>query len=308
MSAVRPARSGSQRTRAPHVKLTKYDMVVSVLITTAICALLTLLVMVMIWTSNLSPAPVSKQVEMMPAGDGGWEDGDPNASPPEVDSPEDASLDPSLANEESDVTELEQVTEQVLEVADNAASIVAPNEFADNKNNGMAGSAEGTGGRPLGSGGPGRGGAKREQGWIVEFAEKGDLKSYAEQLDFFGIELGCRFPEEGRLVFLSQLSQPVPTQRELREIDGDKEKRLYMSWQEGSQERIQADLELFQKAKIDASQGVIMHFYPDATVQMLAQLEVAYGNKKTEEIRRTYFQVRRGGSGYEFVVTKQLLK
>ncbi|MFN9718329.1 MAG: hypothetical protein ACK58L_06535 [Planctomycetota bacterium] len=307
MSAVRPARSGSPRTSAPHVKLTKYDIVVSTLMTSAVCAVLALFVMIMIWLSNLIPVPVSKQVEMMPAGDGGWEDGDPNATP-DVESPEDASLDPSLANEESDVTELEQITEQVMEVAENAASIVAPNEFADNRNTGNPGSAEGKGGRPLGSGGPGRGGAKREQRWYVEFAEKGDLKSYAEQLDFFGIELGCRFPDQGRLVFLSQLSQPVPTQREIREADGDKEKRLFMNWQEGSQERVQADLELFQKAKIDAGQGVIMHFYPAETEQMLAQLELAYDNKKTEEIRRTYFQVRRGGSGYEFVVTKQLLK
>lgn len=307
MSAVRPARSDSRGRRAPHVKLTKYDVAVSLLITTAVCAALTLMVMIMIWLSNLIPAPVSKQVEMMPAGDGGWEDGDPNATP-DVESPEDAALDPSMANEESDVTELEEITEQVMEVSENAASVVAPNEFTDSRNTGNPGSADGTGGRPLGSGGPGRGGAKREQRWYVEFAEKGDLKSYAEQLDFFGIELGCRFPEEGRLVFLSKMSQDVPAQRELRETDGDKEKRLFMNWQDGSQDRVQADIELFGKAKIDATPGIIMHFYPAETEQMLAQLELAYGNKKTEEIRRTYFQVRRNGGGYEFVVTKQLLK
>jgi hypothetical protein len=307
MSAVGPTRSDTRVRRTPYVKLTKYDVAVSTLMTTAICAVLALLVMIMIWLSSLIPAPVSKQVEMMPAGDGGWEDGDPNATP-DVESPEDASLDPSLANEETDVTELEQVTEQVMEVADNAASLVAPNEFTDAKNTGNPGSADGTGGRPLGSGGPGRGGAKREQRWYVEFAEKGDLQSYAQQLDFFGIELGCRYQDEGRLVFLSRMSDAKPTQREIRETDGDKEKRLFMNWQDGSQDRIQADIELFKKAGVDASTGVIMHFYPAETEQMMSKIELAYGNKKTEEIRRTYFQVRRSGGGYEFVVSKQLLK
>jgi hypothetical protein len=127
-------------------------------------------------------------------------------------------------------------------------------------------------------------------------------------LDFFGIELGCRFPDEGRLVFLSKMSQANPTQREIKETDGEKEKRLFMNWQDGSQDRVQADIELFKKANVDAGTGVIMHFYPAETEQLMAQLELAYGNKKTEEIRRTYFQVRRNGGGYEFVVTKQLLK
>ncbi len=289
----------------PHIKLTKYDIAVSILTTSATCAGLAFMVMVFIWLSNMIPPPVSKQVTMLPAGDGGFEDGDPNATP-NVESPEDAAIDPSLANEETDVTELEEVTEQVVEVAENAATMVAPNEQTDQRNTGVPGSADGTGGRPLGSGGPGRGGAKREQRWFVEFGDKGDLKSYAAQLDFFKIELGALFSSESRLVYMSNFSQPMPTMREVK--TGDSEKRLFMSWQDGSQERVAADIELFKKAGIDASSGVIMHFYPAETEELLAKIEFEYGNKAATEIRRTYFQVRKAGSGFEFVVTRQQLR
>lgn len=305
MSVVNSPRTSGRRMPAPHIKLTKYDVAVSTLITTATCAGLAFIVMVFIWLSNLLPAPENKTVTMLPAGDGGWEDGDPNATP-NVESPEDAAMDPSLANEETDVTELEEVVEQVTEVADNAATMVAPNEFSDQRNTGVPGSADGTGGRPLGSGGPGRGGAKREQRWFVEFGDKGDLKSYAAQLDFFGIELGAMFPDESRLVYLSNLSQATPAAREVK--TGDSEKRLFMSWQDGSEERRAADVELFQKAGIDAGPAVVMHFYPAATEEMLAKVEFDYGKKAATEIRRTYFQVKKAGSGYEFVVTRQQLR
>lgn len=306
MSVVKPPRT-ARLTRAPHIKLTKYDVAVSTLMTTATCAGLAFLVMVFIWLSNLLPAPVSKKVIMLPAGDGGWEDGDPDATP-NVESPEDATLDPSLANEETDVTELEEVTEQVLEVADTAAALVAPNEFTDARNTGMPGSAEGTGGRPLGSGGPGRGGAKREQRWFVEFADKGDMKSYAAQLDFFGIELGALFEADGRLVYMSNMQQAQPTIREIRATEGDAERRLFMNWADGSEERRAADVELFQKAGIDASQAAIMHFYPAATEETMATIEQEFGGRTADQIRRTYFRVRKVGSGFEFYVQNQLLK
>ena len=215
-------------------------------------------------------------------------------------------MDPSLANEETEVTELEEVVEQVTEFAENAAAMVAPNEFSDQRNTGVPGSADGTGGRPLGSGGPGRGGAKREQRWFVEFGDKGDLKSYAAQLDFFGIELGAMFPDESRLVYLNNLSQAKPTSREVK--TGDSEKRLFMSWQDGSEERRAADIELFQKAEIDAGPAVVMHFYPAATEEMLATAEFNYAKKAATEIRRTYFQVKKAGNGYEFTVTRQQLR
>ena len=305
--AEKPDTRKARPVRSPYIKMTKYDVVVSGLSTSAVCAVLALIVMIIIWLSNLLPSPQKKQVIMLPPGDGGWEDGDPNATP-DVESPEDASLDPSLANEETDVTELEEVTEQIVEISENAASVVAPNEFTGSKNTGTPGSADGTGGRPLGSGGPGRGGAKREQRWVVEFADKGDLDSYAAQLDFFGIELGAIFRDDGRLIYMSNMSAAKPTTREIKEGAAGAEQRLFMNWAEGSEERRQADVELFQKAAIDASAAGVLHFYTSETETLMATIEQEFGGHTAEEIRKTYFRVRKAGSGYEFFVQKQLLK
>ncbi len=305
--AEKPDTRRARNVRSPHIKTTKYDVMVSALSTSALFAVIALIVMIIIWLSNLLPSAPKKQVIMLPPGDGGYEDGDPNATP-NVESPEDASDDPSLANEESDVTELEEVVEQVVEMSENAAAVVAPNEYSDSKNTGSPGSADGTGGRPLGSGGPGRGGAKREQRWVVEFADKGDLKSYAAQLDFFGIELGAIFRDDGRLIYMNNMVADKPTTREIKEGAAGAEQRLFMNWAEGSEERRKADVELFQKAAIDASNAGILHFYTSETETLMATIEQEFGGHTADEIRKTYFRVRRAGSGYEFYVQKQLLK
>lgn len=293
--------------RAPHIKTTKYDVAIAALTTSAMFAVVALIVMIIIWLSNLLPSPQKKQVIMLPPGDGGYEDGDPNATP-NVESPEDASDDPSLANEETDVTELEEVVEQVVDVAEDASAVVAPNEFTGSKNTGSPGSADGTGGRPLGTGGGGRGGTKREQRWVVEFADKGDLRSYAAQLDFFGIELGAIFRDDGRLIYMGNMSADQPTTREIKEGAAGGEQRLFMNWAEGSEDRRKADVELFQKAGIDASDAGILHFYTSETETLMATIEQEFGGHTAEEIRKTYFRVRKAGSGYEFFVHKQLLK
>jgi hypothetical protein len=49
----------------------------------------------------------------------------------------------------------------------------------------------------------------------------------------------------------------------------------------------------------------LMHFYSPETEQLLAQTEVNYRGRKTTEIRRTYFSVRKDGAGFKFVVTSQ---
>ena len=128
------------------------------------------------------------------------------------------------------------------------------------------------------------------------------------RIDFFGIELGAKFDEEGRLVYLSNMSQDKPATREIRSSAGAEEKRLFMNWQDGSEERRQADVELFQKAGIDASQANIMHFYLSETEQTMATIEQEYGGRTAAEIRRTFFRVRKVGADYEFYVQSQLLK
>ena len=51
----------------------------------------------------------------------------------------------------------------------------------------------------------------------------------------------------------------------------------------------------------------IFQFVPDKMENQLAQLERDYQNRPAEQIRRTYFAIKEAGSGYKFVVTRQIL-
>ncbi|APZ91419.1 hypothetical protein [Fuerstiella marisgermanici] len=286
--------------RVPRMSETKYDIATSAQIAAALSLGALVALLVAIWLSNLLPDQQSIPI-LMETGDGGWEDGDPNESL-DVESPEDPSDDPSLSNDQ-EVSQLEQITEQVLKLSDTAASMVQPNNFTDPSGGGNPGSAEGSGGRPYGSGGPGKGGTKRENRWVVTFADKGNLKSYARQLDQFKIEIGCAFPD-GRIYYLSNMST-TPVVREGRQ--SAKDQRLFMNWTDG--DRMKADAELLAAAGVpDPTSGKILHFYNPNTEQQLARLELDYANKPIEQIRRTYFEVRRKGNEFEFAVVNQKLK
>ena len=149
----------------------KYDIAVAALSTTTLVSFFCLISSVAIWIGNKPGKPRGIDVSMLPAvmldGDGGWEDGTPGATP-NVESPEDPSLDPSLAAEaSSDVTELMNIVETVQAFDDSltgstqfsssvselgvAAVSGVANDYTGLRNAGVPGSAEGTGGRPLGS-------------------------------------------------------------------------------------------------------------------------------------------------------------
>ena len=301
MSSSVPDRKSRHVTgRVPVMSETKYDVATAAQIAVFLGLLGFVGILIAIWLSNLLPEHQAIPM-IMESGDGGWEDGSPDETL-NVESPEDPSDDPSLSNDQSE-SQLEQITEQMVSLSDTAATLTNPNDFSDASGGGNPGSASGTGGRPLGTGGGGSGGTKREQRWLIQFAEQGNLQSYAKQLDFFKIELGCAF-KDGRIYYLKNMSTN-PTLREQRMSADDK--RLFMSWTGG--DRVKADIELLVNAGVkDAAAGVPLHFYDPATEQMLARLELDYGGRTADQIRRTYFQVKKSGSGFEFTVTSQKLR
>ena len=301
MSTAVPDRKSRHVTgRVPKMSETKYEMATAAQIALALGLTAFAGILIAIWLSNLAADAPAIPIQMT-SGDGGWEDGDPNETL-DVESPEDPSDDPSLSNDQ-EVSQLEQITEQVMTLSESAAAMVQPNNFTDPSGGGNPGSAVGTGGRPFGSGGPGRGGAKREQRWIVEFADQGNLKSYAEQLDALKIELGCAFPD-GRIFYLSNMSTSPVVRPERLSAD---DQRMFMNWEGG--DRVKADIELLTKAGVPEPQtGKVLHFYDPETEQAMAQLELSYAGKTSEQIRRTYFKAQKAGSTYEFVVVNQKLR
>jgi hypothetical protein len=155
--------------------------------------------------------------------------------------------------------------------------------------------------------GTGRGKAPQEdvpraQRWTIRF-DGGNIKTYAKQLDFFGIELAAVGGSDNLVHYAFNVSKPKPDQRT---GPSESENRLYMTWRSGPLQS--ADRELLTKAGVDISGRVIMQFYPAATEQTLAQLERAYaGNRDINEVRRTIFDVRVKGDKFEFFVTGQQL-
>ena len=291
----KPDRSGE-----PVLVVTKYDLVTAFMIAIGGSLLLAAATLIVIWLTNRIPEPPPPpDVELVE-----FPGGDPEGAPDEtlnVESPEDPTDDPSVAEEESEETDMQEVAETVMEVSDQATQILQEQNDSGAENTGKPGSAVGTGRKPLGLGN-GKSGFPREQRWFVNFAEKGSLTSYAKQLDFFKIELGVVMPPpDGKLVYMSAIS----TSPKKRETPGGKgESRLFMSWA-GDAARRAADIELFKKINVDATPGTILHFYDRSTEAMMLTLERDYAGRLPDDIRRTYFQVKPAGSGYEFVVTKQ---
>lgn len=301
----RPAeRSGSsgppqKGPNPPVLQVTKYDRVSSWLMAIVIGLIITVLWLWVLWvTSRVEEPDTPPQVELleMPGGD-------PEGAVDEtlkLESPAPETNDPSLFDNPQEETKIQKTMENVMEMSDQAARQVQQQQTSDVRNTGKAGSASGTGRRALGMG-PGVSGVPRAERWFVRFLEDVSLEEYARQLEYFGIELGAVFPD-GRLVILSDLAAERPSKRVVR--TGKGENRLYMTWRGGR--RKEADVELFQKAGVEAGRAVILHFYPPETERILVRLERNYAGRPVDEIRRTYFAVRRDGRGYRFEVIRQL--
>jgi len=285
--------------RVPVMGETSYDLTSSLGIAALIVLMGGVVLLVSIWASSFLPENYTPSVQMIVA-DGGVDDGSTEDSL-DIESPEDLSDDPSLANDQQE-TQLEQALETMATATGSVSTLNFSNDLADETSSGLPGSAKGTGGRPLGAAKKGRkGGVPREQRWIIEFAERGSLELYAAQLDHFGIELAAALPDR-RVFYVRKLSSGFET-REGR-IDGG-DQRLFMNWKGGGQ-RVEADREMLEKAGVpDLVNAVVLHFYPAETEQMLAQAEAEYANRPIEQVSRTNFRVTGGPGSFKFVVESQ---
>ena len=309
------------RAHAPPISLSQHDKVTSGLF--AFCLLLgtTTFLLITVWIANMLPSPkpppAVQLLEEDPGGDpNGYEDGiagemlalgspdvDPNA--------------PAMAEAEA-VPDTAEVSADSLDAVSDATdaapadnSEASPDAPATNQPFAAAsmvtarsgspfGTVGGTGRPPIGFGGGKGRGFPREMRWFIKFVERGTLDEYAQQLEFFGIELGALMPD-GKLILVNKLTAGTPTFRTV--VNGQDEKRLYFTWKGGTRKTL--DLQLFQKAKVDATNALIMHFYPVATENQLAVLEQQYKNRKAADIKKTYFSVRAAKQGFEFTITSQ---
>lgn len=283
----------------PVMRTTSYERVNSGLLSVIIGLVVAVICLYIMWM-GLWPDPPQRTVPVeIVELSGGVEDGTPGEEL-RVDSPL-PEIPDATPNEEStdEPSEIEETLDQVMDLSDEATNLAERQFEVQTATAGRAGSSKGTGRRGLGSG-PGRSGFPREQRWFVTFADQSSITEYARQLDFFGIELAALYPE-GKIVFLSNLSKTVSKRTA---ESGKGETRLYMTWQGGS--RRLADMELLKKNGVDTTNTVVMQFYSKETETMMAQLELDYGKRKVDEIRRTYYAIEPDGTGYRFRVNRQI--
>lgn len=138
----------------------------------------------------------------------------------------------------------------------------------------------------------------RGQRWRIQY-ENTSRQIYAQQLDYFGVELGAVGPE-GKVEYLSSVSKEAPDRR-AGFTSG--ETRLYMSWLDGQLK--EADQFLMKSAGIKTQNQLLLHFLPQNTEDMLARAEKeAMGNRHLREVQRTIFGVQTKGTEYAFFVIK----
>lgn len=141
--------------------------------------------------------------------------------------------------------------------------------------------------------------------WQVRYLSN-HISLYAQQLDFFEIELGA-VGGVPNIDYARNLQNSRPNRRQ---GPGSTEKRLYLSWLSGDLKRF--DRELLERAGINTHNRMLLQFYPQRIEDQLAWTEMAHakqrGHSRVQEILRTFFGVRPIERGYEFYVMDQLFR
>lgn len=280
----------------------RFDAVVSLLIALLLAAGLVLVVLGLAWLSDQvwKPPPAPIEVGMFRLEGDGLEEGMAGDNP-ELGEGNEVAPDVLSPGEESlafDQSGIPSTLSSVLDAAGQAAGdLDAPVLQSGPQGSGRGGLPGGTGLRGAGEGGGGT--LPRALRWSIGYTGGQSLESYAQQLDFFGIELGV--VRGGRVQYVSGLSKGKPN---VRQGSGE-ERRLYFLWKEPA--RRQADVALLRKAGVAVEGATIAHFYSPALEDQLARLEKEFQGKDAAEITQTRFGIRRSANGFEFYVVGQTL-
>ncbi len=159
--------------------------------------------------------------------------------------------------------------------------------------------------RPPGPLGEGEDIIPRFERWELKFAAK-SLSSYAMQLDFFNIELGCIGGGVENVDYAASFSK---TSKKRRSGKGDLEKRLYFMWRQDGP-LVVFDRQLLTQAGVEFQNRQILKFILPQLENRLAQIELTHaaknGHSSVKEIAKTIFLSQPlAQSGFEFTVVDQ---
>lgn len=269
----------------------KVDVVASLLMSTFLITGAFVLVLFVIWVTNTykwETGGITVEAEQV-AGRGDHAEGFARDIEPPGAEEADFLSEPTLAES------LEAVTDAVTSVA----------ATMDNVNTDDNASAVGSGrgdSRPPGPLGEGDDNVPRFERWELKFMAK-DVKSYATQLDFYKIELGCI--GKSKLVDYASGFAGAPQRRSGK---GGEEKRLYFMWRQDGP-LVAFDRQLLGQAGVQTQGRQMLKFIPKELEERIYQTEMKYaiskGHSKVREIAKTVFESQPASSGFEFVVIEQ---
>ncbi len=202
--------------------------------------------------------------------------------------------------EEPGLDDIQDLTTPLLEVMLAAVTDIASITRAGS--DAMTGAvSRGTSGgdrRRSGHGGNAR--VPRWERWEVQFTST-RLADYAEQLEWFGIELAAAGGGIDQVDYATGLNKTKPDRRS---APGSGEQRLYMSYRQGQLKAF--DRQLLRRAGIAVDGRLLVQFYPPRLEGTLAALErQRAGNRPLADIRKTVFAVKKSGREYSFEVIDQ---
>jgi hypothetical protein len=198
--------------------------------------------------------------------------------------------------------QVEQLLESVTEVVSTQAAALDTMQtsvFSSRTGDGLGDS------RPPGPLGEGKEDViPRGERWAIVYISN-SMEAYAQQLDFFRIELGAIGGGEKQVDYARNFRQGRPDARS--GPGGDSEQRLYMLWTSGALKKF--DQQLLRRAGVKTTGRIIVQFYPPDVENQLARIEMEHArrNGKTDvrQIKKTTFGVRRKGAGFEYYVEAQ---
>ncbi len=160
--------------------------------------------------------------------------------------------------------------------------------------------------RPPGPLGEGDDIVPRHQRWELKFQAKG-LNDYAQQLDFYGIELATIGGGVNTVDYASNVSTN-PTKRSGSSDEENKRKRLYFMWRSENPLKIY-DEQLLSQAGVATQGRQLLKFIPKQLEDRLAQIELEFakrrGYKSVIQIAKTLFESRQRNDGFDFEVVEQ---
>lgn len=294
MSSVNPEINPETGEPEPALRVSQFDQVSSLLMALLLFVGFAVFFMFLIWLCDqldFRGGKIVAEIVEEAAGRG------PNAEGFERD------FEPPGAEE---VEELEEPTlTDTLQAVTDAVSTVAAT--LDSMNTDSAVTTQGTGqgdSRPPGPMGEGEDIIPRYDRWRLKFAAN-SMAAYATQLDFYGIELGAIGGSPG-VDYASNLSGGA---RKRHNPDTQQEKRLYFRFTSNSPLQ-RWDRSLLSKARVNVGGGrFIMKFIPQNLENQLAQTEKTHyeaaGYKSVSYVKKTVFESRPAGNGFEFVIVEQ---